>query len=293
MDSSFEACTTQLGQLLTETTRRWLASAEYPALLFSGGLDSSILATLLSALGSSQGLLIVAGSRTARDVEAARQAATILGLPLQIRQFTLVEVAEALPSILTAIGSRDILQVSLAIPLHFAAACAHELGVTMLLSGQGADELFGGYARYERLVLQNNAPGANAEMQADFDRLVQTTLPRQQAIALHHGIQFAAPYLDRLVVAFAQNLPLHYKLLRSSHGVIRKRILRNLALRLRLPAAIADAPKRAAQYGSGSIRMLTELTGNYWIEREPQLSAKEARTQTRVRQFLLALRQEQ
>jgi asparagine synthase (glutamine-hydrolysing) len=292
MDSAFEACTTQLEKLLIQATQRCLALAEHPALLFSGGVDSSILAVLLAELCPTSGPLIVAGSSAARDVHTARLAATTLSLPLEVRQFTLGEVADALPLILTTIGSTDILQVSLAIPLYFAASRARELGVTVLFSGQGADELFAGYARYERSVLQGRAQALNAEMRVDFEKLLQTTLPYQQAIAQRHEIRFATPYLDRVVIAFTQNLPLHYKLVRANGGVIRKRILRNLAVRLKLPATIAYAPKRAAQYGSGAVRILSDLASRYWRGLKPQLSAQESRTQIRIRQFLVALKEE-
>lgn len=292
IDSAFEACTIQLRKLLIQGTQRCLASAEYPALLFSGGLDSSILAVLLSTLHPTPALLIVAGSSAARDIQAARQAATTLGFHLEIRQFTVVEVAEALPSILATVGCTDVLQVSLAIPLYFAASRAHELGVTVLLSGQGADELFGGYARYERAVLEGKAEAVNAAMKVDFEKLLQTTLPYQEAVARRHAIQLAVPYLDKPVVTFAQELPLHYKLLRTNRAIVRKRILRNLAVNLKLPATIADAPKRAAQYGSGAARLLTELATGYWRQRTPRLSTQESRTQGRIRQFLDALKKE-
>jgi asparagine synthase (glutamine-hydrolysing) len=293
VDSAFEACISQLRKLLIQGTRRSLASAEQSALLFSGGLDSSILAVLLSSIRPTSGLLIVAGSNAAKDIQAARQAATTLALPLEVRGFTLIEVAEALPSILTTIGSTDVLQVSLAIPLYFAASRAHQLGVTVLLSGQGADELFGGYARYERLVLQGAVQSVNAEMGTDFRKLIQSTLPYQQALVERHAIHLVTPYLDKQVIAFAQNLPLHYKLLRTDHAIVRKRILRNLAVNLKLPATIANAPKRAAQYGSGAARMLAEIASNYWRQWEPQLSAQESRTQARIQQFLVALKEKE
>ncbi len=198
-------------------------------------------------------------------------------------------MAEALPSIVATIGCTDILQVSLAIPLYFAASRAHELGISVLLSGQGADELFGGYARYERAVLENKADAVNTAMQADLQKLLQTTFPCQEAIVRHHAIQLAAPYLDKPVIAFAQKLPLQYKVLRTNGDSVRKRILRNLAVNLKLPTSIADAPKRAAQYGSGSARLLTALAIKYWRKRVPRLSAQQARTQGRIQQFLDAL----
>jgi asparagine synthase (glutamine-hydrolysing) len=290
-DSMLKVRTAELRELLTQATRRCLTLGEHHALLFSGGLDSSVLAAILSGIHSIPAPLIVAGSSDSKDIEAARQAAGTLDFPLEVRQFTIAEVIKALPSILTAVGTTDVLQVSLAIPLHFAASRAQELGVTVLLSGQGADELFGGYARYERSILEGKTEAADAAMRADFERLLQITLPKQEAIARGQGIQLAAPYLDEPVVAFAEQLPLHYKLLRTGDTIVRKRILRNLAVNLKLPSPIAEAPKRAAQFGSGATRLLTELATSYWRQRDPSVSVQESRRQMRIRQFLDEVRE--
>ncbi|MFX1564283.1 MAG: asparagine synthase C-terminal domain-containing protein, partial [Promethearchaeota archaeon] len=256
--------TSELKALLIKAVSQALADAKNPGLLFSGGIDSSILAVLLSSPSSSPISLIVSGTRSSKDVGAAQTAALHLDLPIEICYFTLEELEKTLPEILTAAKSTDVLQISLAIPLFFAAARANELGISTLFTGQGADELFGGYARFERLIIQSGSNATIAEMKKAFNYLLVTTLPCQQAVAQYHKVKLAAPYLNSKVISFATNLPLNSKILVSEDNVIRKRILRQLAKTLHLSNEIIHAPKRAAQYGSGASRLLTKLAKQFW-----------------------------
>ena len=131
---TFEENTLTLRNLLTNATSQHLASINRSALLFSGGLDSSVLAVLLTTLDPDEIPLIVAGTSSAKDIHAARTAAKTLGLDIEVCFFTHDEVKLALPDILSTSCNTDVLQVSLAIPLYFAAALAHELGITQLFS---------------------------------------------------------------------------------------------------------------------------------------------------------------
>jgi asparagine synthase (glutamine-hydrolysing) len=279
----------KLKALLLEATSHALADAKRPGLLFSGGLDSSILASLLSSLSSSPIHLLVSGVDSAKDVSSARSAATLLNLPIVVRSFTIDELEKVLPEILTAANSNDLLQVSLAIPLFFAASKAKEIGISTLFTGQGADELFGGYARFVRILKKAGPSATIAEMKKAFNQLLDTTLPCQQAVAQYFDLKLASPYLDSDVVSFASNLPLQNKISISKDIIIRKRILREVARTLNLPNRIINAPKKAAQFGSGSNRLLSKLAIQFWKKQDPSLSNKEASTHTRIQQFLLSL----
>jgi len=278
----------ELGSLLKAAVSSCLASAGHPGILFSGGLDSGILAVLASKISCRRSLLLVAGSPGSRDVVAAREAARELHLPLEVCLFTLDDVERKLPSIIAAAGSTDVLQVSLAIPLFFAAGWARRLGINLLVSGQGADELFGGYARYERLLLEAGPEAVHSEMEEDLTKLNRVTLPCQLATVQYHGLQMATPYLDRRILDFAGSLPLRHKLQVSNGIVIRKLILRRLARKLKLPSLIVDAKKRAAQYGSGASKFLARLSQSYWRRVEPGLSQREASSWRRIHRFLVA-----
>ncbi len=281
----------KLKTLLSDVVAQHLVSVENKGLLFSGGLDSSILLALLSSHDSIPIPLFVSGTASAKDVYAARKAAIALGLPIEIQNFTLDDVERVLHTIITAANSTDVLQVSLAIPLYFAIMRAQKLGITTLVSGQGADELFGGYARYERLVLEEELQLVLTEMQADLKTLRRVTYPCQQSLAKFHGIQLVAPFMAPSIVTYSQSLPLHQKIISTERGVIRKRILRKLAMDLKLPEFIVKAPKRALQYGSGARRILERLSARYWQQRKPSLLGRETRSHTKIHQFLCQIQE--
>jgi asparagine synthase (glutamine-hydrolysing) len=187
------------------------------------------------------------------DLERGENTARAIGLPWEGVILTEEEVETALPLVIGAIPAATPLDISIATGLFFVARWAGEKGHHRILVGQGADELFGGYARYRTT---NDIPGMLAR---DFASLRCQAL-RDQAVARLHGTAFSLPYLDLRVVRAAQAIPPD-RLVSPGEGKIP---LRELGARL-LPPGIARAPKRAMQYGSGiagAIRRLARKNGH-------------------------------
>ena len=213
------------------------------AVAFSGGVDSALIAGLA-------GLPCVAvGLRGSHDIARAAAAARMMGLDLAIVTPTEEEVAEALREVVRVIPDpTNPIDASIAATLSFVAAWAGENGHTRILAGQGADELFGGYARYL------SSPDLAAELERDvMDHGRQRA--RDQAVAALHGAYFSMPYLDTRVVRAARAIPAGEKV----RGGVRKHPLRTVAER-HIPAEIARAEKKAMQYGSGIWRTMHQLT---------------------------------
>lgn len=213
---------------------------------FSGGLDSSVLAFLASQ--RTRVRLLVASVRGGRDLTNAEEAANLLALPLEIVDLTPALVRGLLPLLLRHVGTPSPLITSFELPLL---AVLERATDKHLITGQGADELFGGYARYRRLRANDLA----AALEADIEGILREGAPRERALASSLGKELLLPYLDEAIVAFARALDPRDKV----RGDVGKVVLRKAAVRLGLPPSLAQRPKKAAQYGSGATFILRSL----------------------------------
>lgn len=217
------------------------------AIAFSGGLDSSIIAALCP-----DARLYSVGMAGSHDMQQTKKAAALLGLSdkLHLHELTIDDVESAIPEVIIAIESSDPLKVSIALPLFFASKDAHKDGIRVTLSGQGADELFAGYKRYE--YLKSNE--LELALREDLDNIAESNLERDDAVTMANAVELRVPYLDREVVEMALRISPELKI----HNGIRKYILRMAAGKL-LPHELAFKEKRAVQYSSGIYSALSKL----------------------------------
>jgi asparagine synthase (glutamine-hydrolysing) len=207
----------------------------------SGGVDSALVARLAGRV------CVVVGIAGSHDLKRAEQVAVELGLPLEKAVIDPGQIEEALCIVLGVIPRTDPVNASIATTLYFVAKWAGDHGYNRILAGQGADELFGGYARY----LQTDTLGQ--DMERDFCAL-SLQLSRDQAVAGLHGAYFSLPYMDTRVVRAARAFPPEKKVCNG----VRKLPLREVATRY-LPPSIAMYEKKAMQYGSGVMREIQRL----------------------------------
>lgn len=252
-----EAAAKRLQDLLLKSVRERVSDVKEVAVAFSGGLDSSVIASLAKANGVDVHLVSV-GLENQSETRYAEVAAKALGLPLHVQTYGLDEVKVALSKVLWLIEEPNVMKVSIAIPLYWVAETASKLGYHVLLSGQGGDELFGGYQRYLREYTQSGAAAVENAMYRDVALSYETNLQRDNHVCSFHKMDLRLPFVDCDVAHFALSLPLGLKI-ESVKDHLRKRILRRVAQNLGLPIPIANKTKKAIQYATGVYRALQKL----------------------------------
>ncbi len=261
----------QLQKLLFQSTKKRVANARAVVVAFSGGLDSSVVASLAKAAGVEVRLVCV-GLQGQDEIDLARKTAEILDLPLFVQTYTITDVERTLSKVLWLIEEADVMKAGVAIPLFWAAETASNFRCDVLLAGQGADELYGGYRRYLTDYEAGGAKRLEESLYHDVVTSYETNFQRDEPVCAFHGVDLRLPFVDSEVVRFSLSLPIDFKI-ESSRDMLRKTILRQVARNLGIPPSIADRPKKAVQFSSGvdkALRLLAsskDLTQRSYVER--------------------------
>ncbi len=236
-----------LSAALDRAIARWKVDDEPVTVLFSGGVDSGLLGWELREGAQVAGFTI--GRPGAADLAEAERSARSVGLRWNGRTVD----DDAILSVYDRLGPEVIGASPTMRSVFLALGVALSLAPTRtVLCGQGADELFFGYAHYRRGE-GDDAPKRASE---DLERLRTVDWPRTERIARLWDRRVHAPYLSPEFVAASLAIPAEERLTGSEP----KARFRRWAERRGLPSDIAHRPKRAVQFGSGIDR---------WLRRRP------------------------
>src|SRR5579883_373389 len=208
------------------------------AVSFSGGLDSSLIAYLAKTKVNIALFTLVAGE--ARD-EMAEKSSELLDVELHYVTADEEIVKETYKTSSSSILWQGPMDYALGLGFHLIAKKASEEGYSLLMAGQGADELFGGYSKYAKM---DNSSLLIA-LKNDAERLYIGAARDAEAIR-DGGCIPSFPFMDERVGILAEKLPLTMKVRNGQ----RKVALRRCAQQLGLPEQIFNAPKKAFQYSS-------------------------------------------
>ena len=218
-------------------------------IIFSGGIDSVIIAWLAKRMVP-EVICYTGGIRGSNDIVYARQIAKKLNLKLRVNELTQDEVEEMIPEVINTIEDTNAGQVEVAIPVYAAVKLAHEDGINVMFSGQAADELFGGYAWYARVIEKEGYQKLRDHMTQDLLLLYKETLEREDKITMAHSIEMREPFLDIGVIRCSMGMDLKLNI-KGASDILGKHVHRKLAQKLGIPKNIAYRIKEAAQHGSG------------------------------------------
>ena len=211
--------------LTAAVKKRLMADVPFGVLL-SGGLDSSLTSSIACRLLAETGQKIHSFSigldADSPDTKAARKVAEFIGTEHHEIHFTIQQGIEILEKLIWHLETYDVTSIRASTPMYFLSKAITEQGIKMVLSGEGADEVFGGYLYFR------NAPSAAEFQQETIDRvqkLFTADLLRADKSTMAHGLEARVPFLDKEFLEVAMTILPEEKQPKTYKG-IEKYILR-------------------------------------------------------------------
>ncbi|MBE0519883.1 asparagine synthetase B, partial [Candidatus Bathyarchaeota archaeon] len=190
---TMQAATKKLSGLLQRSVKQRVSGLKEVAVAFSGGLDSTIIAFLAKKLGVEVHLISVS-LKDQPEIEHAKKAAEALNLPLHIHLYSEKAVEEVLPKVLWLIEDANPVKTSIGIPVFWTAKEASDMGFRVMLAGQGADELFGGYKRYLNDYLRYGEESVQKTIFNDIAGMYENNFERDTKICNFHNVELRLPF---------------------------------------------------------------------------------------------------
>ncbi len=191
-------------ETLTEATRKRLMSDVPIGVLLSGGLDSSLTSSIAARLLKEKGKQLHSFSigldKNAPDAIAAQKVANYLGTQHHEIHFTVKEGIEVLEKLIWHLETYDVTSIRASTPMYFLSKAITDLGIKVVLSGEGADEIFGGYLYFR------NAPTTEDFQKETIERvqkLFTADLLRADKSTMAHGLEARVPFLDKAFLDMA------------------------------------------------------------------------------------------
>ena len=248
----------QLRQALERAVHRHLMTDVPYGVLLSGGLDSSLVAAITARFAARRVEdddrseawwprlhTFAIGLEGSPDVAAAEQVARMLGTAHHAFQFTVQEGLDALGDVIYHIESYDTTTVRASTPMYLLARRIRAMGIKMVLSGEGSDELFGGYLYFH---MAPDDREFHDELVRKLDALHLYDCARANKAMAAWGVEARVPFLDREFIDAAMRTAPAAK--RPGAGRIEKAILREAGRGL-LPDAILWRQKEQFSDGVG------------------------------------------
>jgi asparagine synthase (glutamine-hydrolysing) len=248
----------QLRKALEDAVHRQLMSDVPYGVLLSGGLDSSIVSAVAKKFAPKrieendsreawwpQLHSFAIGLKGSPDLEAARKVAKHIDSVHHEIVFTLEEGLDALRNVIYHLETYDVTTVRASTPMYLLARVIKSMGVKMVLSGEGADEIFGGYLYFHK------APDARAFHEETVRKLgklhLYDCLRANKSLAAW-GIEGRVPFLDKEFLDVAMRLNPEDKM--AKNGRMEKWVLRE-AFESYLPKSVAWRQKEQFSDGVG------------------------------------------
>ncbi|MCG9711596.1 asparagine synthase B [Shewanella insulae] len=248
----------ELREALEAAVKRQLMSDVPYGVLLSGGLDSSVVSAITQTFakrrieddGASDAWWpqlhsFAVGLTGAPDLAAAQKVADAIGTIHHEITFSFQEGLDALKDVIYHLETYDVTTIRAATPMYLMARKIKAMGIKMVLSGEGADELFGGYLYFHKAP---NAQAFHEELVRKLDKLHLFDCLRANKAMAAWGLEARVPFLDKEFIDTAMRINPEAKM--SKEGRIEKHILRQ-AFEHKLPQEVAWRQKEQFSDGVG------------------------------------------
>ncbi|WP_345866837.1 asparagine synthase B [Shewanella algae] len=252
------ASSEELREALEAAVKRQLMSDVPYGVLLSGGLDSSVISAITQTFAKRriedndasdawwpQLHSFAVGLKGAPDLAAAQKVADAIGTIHHELHFTFQEGLDAIKEVIYHLETYDVTTIRAATPMYLMARKIKAMGIKMVLSGEGADELFGGYLYFHKAP---NGRAFHEELVRKLDKLHLYDCLRANKAMAAWGLEARVPFLDKEFMDVAMRLNPEAKM--SRDGRIEKHILRE-AFEHKLPAEVAWRQKEQFSDGVG------------------------------------------
>lgn len=238
---------TKIKPLLTNAIKKRIPSKDL-GLLFSGGLDSTLLAHILKQNKINFTAYMTVSNTKSKEIENAKRIAKKLNFKLKLIKIEQKLLKKHLPKIVNLIETADPVKVEVGATMYFALKEAQKDKIKVIFSGVGADDIFGGY---KRMSLTQDI---SLDSLSNLRRIYERDTYRDDVLSMAHNIELRLPYLDKELVQACLNTPNENKTGET------KTLLRTIARELKLPEELTKLKRNAAQYSSGISKLTSKLT---------------------------------
>ncbi len=213
---------------------------------FSGGVDSTVLAKICYDTGY-QIILLTIGFEGSHDIEFSKKIAEMLGSKHIIGTIPDKSFPKVAKKINQTINSENLSWNENCIAFYYVSELAKKHGVEAVLTSNGIDELFCGYNAY-REAIDKGEDAVVSLMDVKLDNEIKM-MKAVNTVSSEFGVTILQPFLSKEFIEFAKGIPISEKI-KDKDDLIRKHIVRNLALAIKIPKESALKRKKALQYGS-------------------------------------------
>jgi len=213
---------------------------------FSGGVDSTLLAKICVDLGYDV-ILLTIGFEDSHDIVFSQEISKILGYDHKIEKIKLTNFSKVSKEIKKIIKTDNLSWIENCIAFYYVSKLAKHYDIKKVITANGIDELFCGYNAY-RNAIKLGEPHVMELMESKLENEIKM-MKVVNLISSQFGVVLIQPFLLQDFINFAKKIPLKQKIY-DSDDLLRKHIIRELALKIGIPEMSSNKCKKALQYGS-------------------------------------------